>query len=285
MPSPRKLRTQPRARIFLWARWICVFVCVLLLTNIHDVLVVFLPPGLRCVGHASTLCVSPLSWTPRHVSVDKRGLYGGSSIRMARTCKELDARSARARHRRGSMGMGYAHTPIRASRSWSRVAAGCESLPWLSISVYFMSPFFRQPCFAKSCPLFLRPRKRARSGHGLHATVLDTSFVCSLVASFLGTLIGCERTQRLEVLRLRVASQDRRGILTGLAGRWGERNGYMCGLCFSSSFLYCTNMSRGQGWSRLKYTMRCGEGLLGRWVPSARGGIICEEANIRVLRE
>lgn len=29
MPSPRKLRTQPRARIFLWAGWISVFVCVL----------------------------------------------------------------------------------------------------------------------------------------------------------------------------------------------------------------------------------------------------------------
>lgn len=101
------------------------------------------------------------------------------------------------------------------------------------------------------CPLFfvghvlLRPAPFS-CGHvnahvvvvGFSATVLDTLRVCSLVASFLGTLIGCERTQRLEVLRLRVASQDRRGILTGLAGRWGERNGYLCGLCFYSSF--CT---------------------------------------------
>lgn len=182
---------------------------------------------------------------------------------MTRTCKELDARSARARHRRGSTGMGYAHTPIRASRSWSRVAAGCESLPWLSISVYSMSPFFVSHVLLRPGP-FSCGHVNAHVGFvGFPATVLDTLFVCGLVASFLGTLIGCERTQRLEVLRLRVASQDRRGILTGLAGRWGERNGYLCGLCFSSSFLYCTNMSRGQGWSRLKYPMRCGETLLG----------------------
>lgn len=74
-----------------------------------------------------------------------------------------------------------------------------------------------------------------------------------------------------------MASQDRRGILTGLVGIWRDVE-YMCGLCFV--LLDCMNMStrlQGKVGQDLSTVYRQ-QGLEARWAPSARRGMTNKRA-------
>lgn len=183
----------------------------------------------------------------------------GSSIRMTRTCKELDATGARARHCRAAWGWDIHTHPFRASSSWSRVVGGASHYLWLSISVYSMSPVFLSAMSAKSCPLFLRPRKRACRVRGHSATFLDTLYIAWWrLLPEPPQLRGHRRKVRAWWWLVRIDGGSSRAWRVDGEGEMGT-----CVACAFIPLFVLYKYVAAAGWSRLRYSMRSDEGLLG----------------------
>lgn len=190
--SPPPEASHPTPGAHLLVGWVDMFVCAraYLSTSVHDVLSVSSPKP-RCVGHASTCAFRPPSWEPRHVNVYKRELSEGSSIRMTRTCKELDATGARARHCWGPCGWDMHTPPSEQAGPGHALMPGASHYTGCRYLCTLCPLFFSSAMSVRPCPLFLRPRKHARRVRGHSATFLDTLYIVwwRLLP---GSLLSCE---------------------------------------------------------------------------------------------